>query len=128
MMDYVWLIGRVLLSLIFIASGIGHLRNLRHTSQIAAAAGMPAPVLMGALASLLALLGGLSFAAGYRVEIGAILILLFLLPVTFTLHAFWKYPDAMERANHQAHFMKNVALIGGALVVFFHGAGPLSLG
>lgn len=127
-MEWLALVGRILLSLIFITSGYKHLRDLGQTSQIAAAVGMPAPKLMAVIASLFALLGGLSFAAGYQVEIGAVLLLLFLLPITFTVHPFWKYSDAMEKANHQAHFMKNLGLIGSLLVIFFYGSGPLGLG
>lgn len=127
-MEVVWLIGRILLSLVFITSGFGHLKNLGHTSQIAAAVGMPAPKLLAVIASLLALLGGVSFATGYQVEIGAVCLLLFLLPITFTVHPFWKYSDAMEKANHQAHFMKNIGLIGAILIVLYYGSGPLSLG
>jgi putative oxidoreductase len=127
-MEILWLVGRILLSLVFIMSGFGHLKNLGHTSQIVAAVGIPIPRLMAAVASLLALLGGLSFATGYRVEIGAVFLLLFLLPITFAVHPFWKYSDAMEKGNHQAHFMKNIGLLGGVLIVLFYGPGPLSLG
>lgn len=128
MMDIVWLAGRVLISIVFIMSGFSHLRDLGHTAQAAAASGMPAPKLLAVAASLFALLGGLGVALGYQAEVGAVLLLLFLVPVTLTMHAFWKYSDPTESANHRAHFLKNVALIGAALFILYTGPGPLSLG
>jgi len=127
-MDFVWLAGRLLISLVFIMSGISHLKNLGFTTQAAASSGVPAPKLLALLASLFSLLGGLGVALGFRADIGAILLLLFLVPVTLTMHPFWKYSDPMESANHKAHFMKNVALIGAALFILHAGPGPFSLG
>lgn len=127
-MDIVWLAGRLLIAFVFILSGLSHLKNLSYTAQAAAASGMPAPKLLALLASLFALIGGLGVALGFQAEIGAVLLLLFLVPVTLTIHPFWKYSDPMESANHKAHFMKNVALIGAALFILYTGPGPLSLG
>jgi len=73
--------------------------------------------LLSLFASLLALLGGLSIAFGYQAEIGAIFTLLFLLPVTFMVHRFWKYSDPMAVGNHRGHFWKNIGLIGGAMFI-----------
>jgi putative oxidoreductase len=126
-MDIVWLAGRILISLLFIVSGVSHLRHLDYTAQAAASSGMPAPKLLALLASLFALLGGLGVALGFRVEIGAMLLLLFLVPITLTVHPFWKYSNPEESANHKAHFMKNVALIGATLFILYTGPGPFSL-
>jgi uncharacterized membrane protein YphA (DoxX/SURF4 family) len=76
---------------------------------------------------LLATVGGLSIALGYRVHIGAWLIVLFLLPVTLMMHAFWAIDDPMMRVMQQAMFMKNLAMLGGVLFIAYFGAGPLSL-
>lgn len=127
-MDLILLMGRLLFAATFIMSGIGHLRNRKHTAQMAAAAGVPAPGLLSLVSSLLALLGGLSLALGYRVEIGAVLLLLFLLPVTLAMHPFWKYSDPREAGSQQAHFMKNIALMGTLLMLIYFGPGSLSLG
>jgi putative oxidoreductase len=127
-MDWVWLAGRILFSIGFITAAIGHLRNFAHASKIASASGAPFPKLFTFVSVLLSLLGGISTAAGYHVEIGTVLLLLFLLPVTFMTHRFWKYADPREAGMHQAHFMKNIGLVGGALLILYFGAGPLSLG
>jgi len=127
-MDVVGLASRILFSSIFIVSAIGNLKGLDHASRIAAASGAAFPKLLTLLASLLSLFGGISIALGYRVEVGSILVLLFLIPVTFMTHRFWKYTDPREAGMQQAHFWKNIGLIGGALFILYHGAGPISLG
>lgn len=127
-MDFVWLASRILFSSVFIVSAIGNLKNLDHASKITAASGVPFPKLLTVLASLLSLLGGISIVLGFQVEIGAVLVLLFLIPVTFTTHRFWKYTDPREAGMQQAHFWKNIGLIGGSLFLLYYGAGPISLG
>ena len=79
------------------------------------------------LSGVLAGLGGLSIMLGYRAKIGAWLIVLFLVPVTLALHNFWAVTDPMMAQMQFAMFMKNVSMLGGALVVTYFGAGPLSL-
>lgn len=64
---------------------------------------------------------------GYKTRIGAWLLVLFLVPVTFSMHNFWAMTDPMMVQIQQAMFFKNVALIGAALLLAHFGAGPLSL-
>lgn len=131
-MDWIYLIGRVLLSLIFLLAGLGHFRQLDAMSQYAASSGVPAPKLAVAASGLMILVGGLSVLLGLYMEIGTWLLVLFLLPVAFTMQAYWKVGDSMQRANHQAHFMKNVALAGAAMILNWSvqtaGYGPFTLG
>ena len=51
----------------------------------------------------------------------------FLLPVTMTMHNFWAVADAATSQIEKAMFMKNVTMLGGALLISYFGAGPLSL-
>jgi len=76
---------------------------------------------------IMALIGALSILVGYRAKIGAALIVLFLVPVTFSMHAFWTMSDPMMVQMQAAMFFKNLALIGGALMIGVLGTGPLSL-
>ena len=55
------------------------------------------------------------------------LVILFLVPVTFMMHQFWTATDPMIAADQMAHFIKNVSLIGSALFIFYFGSGPFSL-
>jgi hypothetical protein len=67
----------------------------------------------------MAVAGGLSVALGAWADLGALLILAFLLPVAFFMHAFWKETDEQAKANQMAHFMKNMAMAGAALVILY---------
>jgi putative oxidoreductase len=52
-----------------------------------------------------------------------LLLLGFVVPTAYFMHAFWKVQDPMQRANQQAHFMKNLALAGGSIMAFVLFAG-----
>jgi putative oxidoreductase len=97
------------------------------TISYAADQGVLFPTVVVPLAGLLAAAGGLSIALGYRAKLGAALLVVFLVPVTLSMHAFWRVSDPGFAAIQQAMFMKNVSLLGGALLVAYFGAGPLSL-
>ena len=118
-------IGRVLFAAIFVLSGLTHFSQ--QTIGFAASQGVPAPHLLVPLSGALAVLGGLSVALGYRTRVGALLLVAFLVPVTLKMHAFWAVGDPMMRGIQQANFMKNVSMLGGALLLLFFGPGPISL-
>ena len=76
---------------------------------------------------MLALAGGLSILLGYRAKLGAWALVLFLVPVTVMMHKFWGVPDPMMAQIQMIMFMKNVSMVGGALLISQFGAGPFSL-
>lgn len=124
-MKYLPLIGRICFSAMFIFGAPGHFtaRYIAYGAQ----AGVPAASLLVPLSGVLALLGGLSIALGYKAKLGALLLVVFLIPVTVTMHGFWTVADPMMREMQQGHFMKNLSMLGGALLIAYFGAGPLSL-
>lgn len=124
-MKYTALLGRILFSLIFLMAAPGHFG--KGTIQYAASQGVPLASIAVPLSGVLALLGGLSLLLGFKAKWGAGLLLLFLVPVTLTLHAFWAVKDPAMAQMQQIMFMKNVAMAGGALLVVYFGSGPLSL-
>jgi putative oxidoreductase len=127
-MKYIPLIGRILFSLIFLMSGLmGHLAMASQTAAYAASAGLPAPMALVVISGIIALLGALSIILGYKAKVGAWLIIIFLVPVTFTMHKFWTVTDPMQSQMAMSMFMKNMALIGAALMISYFGAGPISL-
>lgn len=131
-MDFLYLIGRILFGLIFVLSGLNHLASLEATAQYAGAKGMPAPKAMAALSGVAILLGGLSVIFGLLMEIGTWLLVVFLIPAAFTMHAFWKETDPGARQTEQAHFMKNLSMAGAALILYWlvqvAGYGPMTMG
>ena len=79
------------------------------------------PILLLA-ATLMELLGGLSVLLGMKEKWGATLLALFLIPVTLIMHQFWFVEGGM-REQQLAHFLKNLAILGGLLVIILQGTG-----
>jgi len=119
------LLGRFLFALIFLISGPRHF--LSQTIAYAASQGVPLASIAVPLSGVLALAGSLSILLGYRAKIGAWLLVLFLVPVTLSLHRFWDVSDPMMYQMQFAMFMKNVSMLGGALLISQLGSGPWSL-
>jgi putative oxidoreductase len=97
------------------------------TIAYAASQGVPLAALAVPFSGLLALAGGLSILLGYRARIGAWLIVLFLVGITPMMHKFWTVTDPMMYQMQMIMFMKNVSMLGGALVISQLGSGPWSL-
>jgi putative oxidoreductase len=119
------LLGRILFVLIFMNAGPRLL--LGQAVAFAVSQGVPMASIAVPIAGLLALAGGLSILLGYRAKIGAWLIALFLIGVTPMMHKFWIISDPMRYQLQLATFMRNVSMLGGALLISQFGAGPWSL-
>ena len=122
---FVTLAGRVLYSAIFIMASLGHFS--RAEIDYAAQQGVPMAGLLVPFSGVMALAGGVSVLLGYRTKIGAWVLVLFLIPVTVMLHNFWAVKDPMMAQMQLAMFMKNISMMGAALLISQFGAGPLSL-
>lgn len=118
-------VGRVLFALIFVTSVIGHFSSAGIAE--AAAHGVPLATILVPLSGLLALVGGLSVMLGYRARFGALLLLVFLIPVTLVMHKFWGLPDPQIAMLQKINFMKNTSLMGACLLIMYYGSGPYSL-
>ena len=119
------LLGRLFFVLIFLMAGPNHFSG--QTIAYAASQGVPLASIAVPLSGVLAIVGGLSILLGYRARIGAWLIALFLVAVTPMMHKFWTITDPMMQQMQMIMFMKNVAMLGGALLISQLGAGPWSL-
>lgn len=117
-------IARAFLAAIFLSSGPAHFTP--GVIGYAASQGVPFASLLVPASGALAILGGLSVLLGFRARIGAAFLVAFLVPVTLTMHAFWKVADPQMQQMQYLNFMKNLGLLGGALLVLHHGAGPFS--
>jgi uncharacterized membrane protein YphA (DoxX/SURF4 family) len=118
------LIGRILLVLIFLKSGIGKIEDFNGTAQYMASHGI-APYtnffLIGAV--FLELVGSATVILGYFARFGTVLLLLFLIPTTLIFHDVFTNPNQ----DIMIQFMKNVGIFGGLLVLFSVGPGRFSL-
>jgi putative oxidoreductase len=124
-MKYLVLLGRILFSAIFIVKPIEHMcpRMMEEAMKM----NVPFPSITVPLFGLLALIGGLSILLGFRAKIGAILLLIFLVPTTIYMHPFWNAQDSFAQMMHGYCFWKNLSMTGACLLIIYFGSGPLSL-
>jgi putative oxidoreductase len=120
------LLGRFLLSLIFILSGFMKISGWTQTAGYMSAEGFPMVSVMLAGTILVEMAGGLGLLVGFRARIAAGILFLFMIPTTLIFHNFWA-PQGPERMDNMAHFLNNLAVMGGLLMVVALGAGALSL-
>jgi putative oxidoreductase len=118
-------LGRFFFALIFLTAGANHFS--KQTIGYAVSAGVPLASIAVPLSGVLAIAGGLNILLGYRAKLGAWLIVLFLVPVTLMMHKFWTVTDPMMAQIQMILFMKNVSMLGGALLISQFGAGPFSV-
>ena len=119
------LLGRLFYALIFLMAAPNNFT--KQGIAYAASQGAPLASIGVPLMGVISLVGGLSILLGYRAKIGAWLIVLFLLIVTPIMHKFWGLTDPMMAQVQMIMFMKNLSMLGGALLIVQFGAGPLSL-
>lgn len=124
-MKYVPLLGRILFSMIFLDSGFKHFTS--GTINYVASAGVPMASFSVPLAGIIAIVGALMIVLGYKAKWGGWLIVLFLVPVSFMMHAYWNVQDPGMHQIQQIMFMKNMSMLGGALLIAYFGSGPVSL-
>ena len=126
--NILFLIGRIMVGGYFLMAAFNHLTKTGMMTGYAQSKGTPAPKLAVIGTGILLLLGGASFLLGYHPTIGTILLVIFLLGVSFRIHAFWKISDPMARLGERVNFMKNMALIGFLLMtLMIYRPWPLSL-
>jgi putative oxidoreductase len=116
-MDVVLVLARFLLALLPIFSGLT-VHQSRDGVEAARSSGAPAPELLVPLSGAALAAGGLSILFGIWADLGALVLIATLAPITFYMHAFWKF-EGMDRLVQQAMFIKNFAMIGGWLLVFW---------
>ena len=123
-MKYTVLLGRILYSLIFLNSGLFHFSGM--AIGYASSQGVPLASFLVPFSGVMAIVGGLLIVLGYKAKWGAWLLVAFLIPVTFMMHAFWKETDPMQKQMQMGMFMKNISILGGAFLITWFGAGPVS--
>ena len=119
---YVSLVGRVLIGLIFVMSGINKIADPQGTQQYMAAMGITtATTVLYAGAVFLEVAGGLSLLLGVWAKWGATALFVFMIPTTLIFHT------SFGDQNQTIHFLKNLAMMGGLLYVAVYGSGRLSV-
>lgn len=124
--NYGPLVGRILLALIFMISGLDKIGGFSEVAGYMAGKGVPLAEVALALSIVIEVGGGLMLILGWKARWAATAIFLWLIPVTLMFHNFWA-ADAAQYQNQFNHFMKNVTIMGGMIYVMAFGAGPLGL-
>ena len=124
-MKFLFPLGRVLLALNFVVAFPYHFTH--EAVQAAAEQGVPFAGALVPLSGVLALAGGLSVAIGCKTRWGAWALVAFLVPVTLWMHAYWRLSDPHTAFIEQVLFLKNLSMLGAALLISQFGAGPISI-
>lgn len=120
------LLGRLLISAVFISSGVSKVVAFSMMTGFAAAKGMPLPAVAIGLAAAIEILGGLAVLTGLQAKVAAWILVVYLIPTTLIFHNFWTLQGA-DRMDAQGHFLKNLAIMGGLLFLAAFGPGPFSI-
>ncbi len=120
------LVGRWLLALLFVPAGFGKIAGFAGTAGYIASKGLPLPEVGAAVAIGVELVGGLALVAGFCTRWAALVLAAFTLVATYFFHAFWSVPVDQVMVQ-QLMFFKNIAVVGGLLVLAAHGAGAWSV-
>lgn len=109
--------GRAFLGVLFFISGVNKIFAFSGVAGWMASAGLPFASLLLAVTILIEVGGGLMLITGWQARWSALVIALFLIPTTLIFHAFWS-ADAAQYQAQLTSFLKNLAILGGMLVVF----------
>jgi putative oxidoreductase len=120
------LAGRLALGVIFVESGFGKLMTIGAFTASLANRGVPGSSVLGVVGPLVEFFGGLMIVFGFKTRYAALLLIVFTAVATGIAHRFWELAEAARRAQ-EVHFFKNVAIIGGFLLLFVTGGGRFSL-
>ena len=119
-------LGRIFLALLFVVSGIGKITGYAGTAAMMASKGLPVVDILLPLTIAVELGGGLLLALGWKARWAAAALFLFLIPTTLIFHQFWGIDPKLVQMQ-KIHFLKNVAIMGGMLMVLAAGAGAWSV-
>ena len=120
------LLGRILLASIFLMSGIGKIGGFAGTAGYMGSKGLPMVEVLLAITIVIEIGAALMLILGWKAKIGAALLFLWMIPVTFMFHNFWTMAPADQQLQ-TIMFMKNLGLMGGMLYIMTFGSGPMSI-
>jgi putative oxidoreductase len=126
MSDFLPLCGRILLALVFLVSGSIKLSAIAGTAAYFGRLGLPAPTAVAWVVALFELIGGLLIVVGFKTRWVAVALILFTAVATYMGHKFWAVPPD-QFTNQLNHALKNLALMGGFLLLAAYGPGRLSV-
>ena len=124
--DWAALLGRILLAGIFVISGFQKITGFEDTVGYIADKALPLPQVLAVIAILIECVGGLAIIAGWKTRWAAVAFIVFLIVITPIFHGYWASPPD-QMMEQQINFMKNVAILGGCLLLSAFGPGRYSI-
>ena len=113
----IYTLGRIIFGAYFVYSGYNHFKNEKNLTGYAKSIGIPSPRLAVLTTGVMLLVGGLGFLLNINIPVSAVILLIFMIPTTFKMHASWKVSDPAHKMNEKISFTKNLALIGAILML-----------
>jgi putative oxidoreductase len=117
-MDVLVLIGRLLFVPLFLGSAMGHLTQSEGMAAYAKARGVPSARIAVLVTGAMLAVGGILVLLGLWADLGALILVAFLVPTALLMHAFWRESDPEARQNEMVQFMKDMSLGGASLMLF----------
>lgn len=117
-MDVVVLIGRIVFVVLFLGSGFGHLTQTEMMAGYAGSKGVPVPKATVVGSGLLIVVGAVMVLLGLWADLGALMLVVFLVPAAVMMHGPWKVTEPQDKQMEQTQFFKDLALAGAALMLF----------
>lgn len=114
------------MAVLFLPSGFAKLSNLGGFAHSLAARSVPVPSLFAVIGASVEFFGSLAIALGFKMRYAALLMAAFVAVATIISHRFWE-ADAATYLAQYSNFFKNLAIMGGFLVLYARGAGPYSI-
>lgn len=124
--DVALLVGRLFLGWLFLASGYGKLGNIAGTVAYFTNLGMSPAGFWSWFAGCVEVVLGTALILGIATRYAAIATFVWVLVATAIAHRYWTYPPPAQTAQYN-NFLKNIAIMGGALCAFVTGAGRYSI-
>lgn len=120
------LASRLLLAALFLPAGISKLTGFAGTVGYISSVGLPMPTVAAAIAAAVEVLGSLALIFGFGTRFAALALAVFTLVASFFFHAYWALP-ADKQMMQQLMFFKNLAIVGGLLILAASGPGGWSV-
>jgi putative oxidoreductase len=124
----VWLLGRLLIGGLFLQSGVHKLMGLDQFAASLVKNGISdsIAVVLAPVAAGAETLGGLLIVLGLATSWASVLMIAFTIAAAFTSHRFWEVEGSMASIQ-QAHFLKNMMIVGAFCLLYVSGGGPCSI-
>lgn len=125
--SFLLLFGRVLVGWLYVESGFGKLIGMNAFIASLVNRHVPSAPVLGWLGALVEFLGGLALMTGAWTRCAALALIIFTIVATLISHRYWEIADAAARRAQHANFSKNLAIIGGLMLLVVTGGGRFSL-